>query len=57
MERIQNQLNLPDLPALPRAKSGFRKDKRHYRELLGTEDKMAIGRLFAREIDHFGFVF
>jgi hypothetical protein len=57
MERIQNQLNLPDLPALPRAKSRFRSDKRHYRELLGAEDKIAIEKLFAREIDHFGFVF
>lgn len=57
MERIQNQLNLPDLPALPRAKSGFRKDKRHYRELLGAEDKIAIEKLFAREIALFGFVF
>jgi hypothetical protein len=57
MVRIQNQLNLPDFPALPRAKSRFRSDKRHYRELLGAEDKIAIEKLFAREIDHFGFVF
>lgn len=57
MERIQNQLNLPDLPAIPRAKSRFRKDKRHYRELLDAADKIAIKKLFVREIVRFGFAF
>ena len=57
MERIQNQLKLPDIPALPTAKSRFRKDKRHYRELLGAEDRIAIEKLFAREIAQFGFTF
>lgn len=57
MVRIQQQLNLPDLPALPRAKSRFRSDKRHYREILGAEDRIAIEKLFAREIGHFGYMF
>jgi len=57
MERIQNQLNLPDLPALPRAKSRFRQDKRHYRDILGAEDIVAIEKMSAREIALFGFTF
>lgn len=54
---IQNLLKLPDIPALPTAKSRSRKDRRNYREVLGMEDKIAVERLFAREIAHFGFKF
>ena len=57
LEYIQARLKLPDIPALPRAKSGFRKDKRSYREVLGMEERTTVARLFAREIAHLGFTF
>jgi hypothetical protein len=57
MVSIQQQLNLPGLPALPRAKSRFRSDRRHYREIFGAEDKIAVEKMFAREIEHFGYEF
>lgn len=54
---IQNQLGLPEIPALPLAKSGFRQDKRHYRDILGAEDIVAIEKMFAREIALSGYTF
>jgi hypothetical protein len=53
--RVQHQLGLPEIPTLPKAKSRFRQDKRHYRDILGAEDKIEIERIFAREIALFGF--
>jgi hypothetical protein len=57
LERIEYELDLPELPALPRAKSRFRQDNRHWREMFSTEDKVAVAKLFYREIAHFGFTF
>ncbi len=55
MQYITRKLNLPEVPQLPRAKSAFRKDKRHYRELLSEEDRLKISRVFAREIAYLGY--
>jgi hypothetical protein len=57
LQRIQDQLELPELPPLPRAKSTSRKDKRHYREILSEEDRIAIEAAFRREIALFGYRF
>ncbi len=57
LARIRAELNLPAIPDLPRAKSRFRQDKRHYREILGAADATAIEKFFAREIAAFGYTF
>lgn len=56
LARIQRELNLPPIPALPRAKSGFRVDRRPYYEILSPEDMAAIAEIFAWEISQFGYV-
>jgi hypothetical protein len=43
--------------SIPRAKSGVRKDKRHYRELLSPESAEQIRRDYAGEIEAFGYEF
>lgn len=52
-------LGLPEPLALPRqrAKGGFRKDPRGYREVLTDADRKRIGRVCRREIEAFGYVF
>lgn len=42
---------------MPRAKAGFRKDRRPYWEVLGPDERDRIAEVFAREIDHFGYTF
>jgi hypothetical protein len=51
------RLNLPKIPVLPRAKSDFRLDKRHYREILTDEEKKIIEKMFEKEIRLFGYEF
>lgn len=56
LENICNErLGLPAKLTLPRAKGGFRTDRRHYREILSNEDKQKIARMFAEEIALFGY--
>jgi hypothetical protein len=57
LARIRDELKLPALPDLPRAKARFRQDRRHYREILGATDAMTIANHFAREIAAFGYRF
>jgi hypothetical protein len=42
---------------LPRAKSGARKDRRSYREVLGSAEREVIARRCAKEIELFGYEF
>ena len=56
LARIQRELRLPSIPALPRAKSRFREDRRPYREILSPADMAAIAEIFAWEISQFGYV-
>ena len=42
---------------LPRTKTETRKDKRHYSEVLGPEERDIIARDFAFEIETFGYQF
>jgi hypothetical protein len=57
LERIAEYLNLPDRIRLPKAKANYRKDRRHYREVLGLEEQGVIAKAFAREIAHLGYQF
>jgi len=54
---IAKKLNLPGIPRLPNAKSGTRKDKRHYRDVLTDDDRLCIHTAFATEIKNFGYKF
>lgn len=54
---ISDYLNLPEELELPRSKGNFRKEKKSYRELLDEEDKEQIAKIFAREIEYFGYTF
>jgi hypothetical protein len=54
---LRARLQLPELPELPRAKSRFRADRRHYSEVFSAEDRELAGELFAREIALLGYRF
>jgi len=47
----QSTLTLP----VRRAKGGFRKDKRHYSEILSKTDRDIIASVCHREIECFGY--
>ena len=57
LDGLRVRLGLPARLDLPRAKSGFRKDKRSYREILNDEQKAKIEALFGEEIGLFGYQF
>jgi hypothetical protein len=46
-----------ELPALPSAKSNYRRDHRPYRELYDKETRAVIEKRYAREIAAFGYDF
>lgn len=55
MAELRDRLGLPETPRLPRAKSGYRRDKRPYREVLTGKDRDRIARLCTPEIAHLGY--
>lgn len=56
LEEVCNKtLGIPEKLILPSAKSGYREDKRHYREILSAEDKEKIAEIFFDEISLFGY--
>lgn len=57
LEAIRTQLGMPEKLVLPRAKAGFRKDRRNYREILGEVEQARIATLFRDEIELFGYEF
>jgi hypothetical protein len=57
LERIAMLLNLPEEIQLPRAKGSAREDRRHYREIMGHEERSIVDRACAKEIAHFGYSF
>jgi len=52
---IVKRLDLPENLLLPRAKSKQRRDKRHYREVYGPDERLRVEEEFAREIQLFGY--
>lgn len=57
LEHLQVRLGFPERLCLPRAKSGFRKDRRSYREILNEAQRTRIEALFREEISLFGYQF
>ena len=57
LEAIRKRLSFPEKLDLPRAKSGFRRDKRSYREILSQSEQEKIAELFAKEIDLLDYTF
>lgn len=55
LEAVHSRLGFPEKLALPRVKGAYRKDKQHYRDILGSEDEAAISKLFKREIGLFDY--
>ena len=51
IQSIFNDLNLTGNPQLPRAKTNLRTDKRPYKDLLNSNQKIKIERIFAQEIE------
>lgn len=57
LEALRTHLGIEDTLELPNAKSSFRKDKRHYRELIGETERNKISELFQDEIKLIGYQF
>jgi hypothetical protein len=57
LEKVSNILGFGEKLILPRAKASYRKDRRHYREILDEKDKAKIAAMFQREIELFGYEF
>jgi hypothetical protein len=55
LEEVRKHVGIPEKLELPRAKTGFRKDKRNYREILSETDREKVARLFHEEIDLLGY--
>ena len=55
LEDIYMRLGLPERMSLPKAKGGFRPDRRSYHEILTDEEKNRIAEKFADEISLFGY--
>jgi hypothetical protein len=52
---IARRLGFEGTLSLPRTKAIYRKDTRHYREILSEAEATHIGRMFADEIRLFGY--
>ncbi len=52
---IFEDLDLPGDPMLPRAKSNIRSDRRHYKDILNSQQAETIGNLFSQEIELGGY--
>ena len=57
LEAVRLKIGLPAPLELPNAKSGFRKDRRHYKQIFSDEEKQIIARDFAFEARTFGYEF
>jgi hypothetical protein len=57
LAEVWAEVALPEPLDLPRAKSGFRTDRRSYRDVLNEQDADYVARLFAPEIEAFAFTF
>jgi len=55
LEEVRQHLELPESLELPKAKSGIRRDKRHYSEVLSEAEKNRIAELFKEEIQLLGY--
>jgi hypothetical protein len=54
MQRLSARTGI-DPAQMPHAKGQFRKERRHYRELMSKSDRDRVASLFRDEISHFGY--
>lgn len=57
LEGIRERLQLSEAIELPQMKADFRKDRRNYADVLGSEERAIIEKVCAREIALFGYAF
>jgi hypothetical protein len=57
LQTIWKSLKLPGEPALPKAKGGYRTDRRHYSEVLDDASRSLIEQVCGREIRALGYEF
>lgn len=57
MEKVRTQLGIQDKLVLPHAKSNFRPAGQSYHELLNTEQREEIARIFHEEIELLNYTF
>jgi len=57
MATLAQRWGFEAFPSLPRAKSEFRTDRRHYRDILTPQQRDQVARAFHREIQLFGYSF
>jgi hypothetical protein len=57
LERVRALIGAPEPISIPSTKSEFRKDRRHYRDVLNAGQRDAIARVFKAEIDLMGYEF
>ena len=55
LDRIAEQLKFPDKLDLPRAKGGYRKDRRDYRDVMDLQTRDLIDKVCEKEIAYFGY--
>lgn len=54
---LWDRIGIPQPPSLPRAKGGYRKDKRSYRDILSDEERQMVYTKCRKEIDLFNYKF
>ena len=57
MEDIRKHLGIQEPLILPRAKGNFRKDRRHYSEVLSPNERRIVESFFSEEICLMGYQF
>ncbi len=55
VNQIFEESSLPGHPKLPEAKRQFRRDKRHYRDVINDKQAARIGSIFKQEIELAGY--
>ncbi len=57
MKEFAERVGLPEVPALPRAKGSFRKNRKPLAEVLAPDMRDRIARDLSREVEFFGYTF
>ncbi len=57
LEEVCLHLGITESLELPRAKSRYRKDKSHYKDILSEKESKKIAEMFHREIELFGYTY
>ena len=57
LESVRTRLGIPEPLTLPRAKGGFRPERKHYSELYDEDSRAVVEEMFRPEIERFGYTF